>query len=189
MNLVNNPTVFKVMKMRAEKKNRLITAIVFGLFALLSFSSCRHSNAQKEYEKVRMLIRSHELVSVPIGKEEAEFLKYVRESWRAHEQECPDPIFSQVLETAEFEVSASGVVSFHTHQIPDYSSSDPEQNLKEGIRAATMGVALSISLDSRIYFKEGLCFIKLNEKAIEVFEDQAKGLSRTLYVKKIEKAY
>jgi len=74
------------------------------------------------------------------------------------------------------------VVNFYTHLIPDYSSSDSEQNLKEGIRAATMGVARSESLDGRIYFKEGLCFIKLSEKALEVFEDQGGKLSRTLYV-------
>ncbi|MDC0304812.1 hypothetical protein OAK99_03045, partial [Akkermansiaceae bacterium] len=104
------------------------------------------------------------------------------ESWHTHEKECPDPIFSQVLETAEFEVSVSGVVNFYTHLIPEYSSSDSEQNLKEGIRAATMGVARSESLDGRIYFKEGLCFIKLSEKALEVFEDQDGKLSRTLYV-------
>ena len=45
-----------------------------------------------------------------------------------------------------------------------------------------MGVARSESLDGRIYFKEGLCFIKLSEKALEVFEDQGGKLSRTLYV-------
>jgi hypothetical protein len=45
-----------------------------------------------------------------------------------------------------------------------------------------MGVALSQSLDGRVYVKKGLCFIKLNEKAVDVFEDHAQGLSRTLYV-------
>ena len=170
------------MTMKREKRVSWKSAISLGCCALVSFSSCGHSTARKEYNKIQTLIRGHELVSCPIGKEEAGFLKNVRESWHTHEKECPDPIFSQVLETAEFEVSVSGVVNFYTHLIPDYSSSDSEQNLKEGIRAATMGVARSESLDGRIYFKEGLCFIKLSEKALEVFEDQGGKLSRTLYV-------
>lgn len=168
--------------MRGKERVRWKMAISLVFLALVSFSSCGHSNAQKEYNKIRTLIRGHELVSCPIGEEEAGFLKSVRESWHTHEKECPDPIFSEVLETAEFEVSVSGVVNFHTHQIPEYSSSDSKQNLREGIRAATIGVARSKSLDGRIYCKEGLCFIKLNERAVEVFEDQGGDLSRTLYV-------
>ena len=168
--------------MRGKERVRWKMAISLVFLALVSFSSCGHSNAQKEYNKIRTLIRGHELVSCPIGEEEAGFLKNVRESWHTHEKECPDPIFSEVLETAEFEVSVSGVVNFHTHQIPEYSSSDSKQNLREGIRAATIGVARSKSLDGRIYCKEGLCFIKLSERAVEVFEDQGGDLSRTLYV-------
>jgi hypothetical protein len=168
--------------MRGKERVRWKMAISLVFLALVSFSSCGHSNAQKEYNKIRTLIRGHELVNYRIGEEEAGFLKSVRESWHTHEKECPDPIFSEVLETAEFEVSVSGVVNFHTHQIPEYSSSDSKQNLREGIRAATIGVARSKSLDGRIYCKEGLCFIKLSERAVEVFEDQGGGLSRTLYV-------
>lgn len=168
--------------MRGKERVRWKMAISLVFLALVSFSSCGHSNAQKEYNKIRTLIRGHELVNYRIGEEEAGFLKSVRESWHTHEKECPDPIFSEVLETAEFEVSVSGVVNFHTHQIPEYSSSDSKQNLREGIRAATIGVARSKSLDGRIYCKEGLCFIKLSERAVEVFEDQGEGLSRTLYV-------
>ena len=168
--------------MRGKEKVRWKMAISLVFLALVSFSSCGHSNAQKEYNKIRTLIRGHELVSCPIGEEEAGFLKNVRESWHTHEKECPDPIFSEVLETAEFEVSVSGVVNFHTHQIPEYSSSDSKQNLREGIRVATIGVARSKSLDGRIYCKEGLCFIKLSERAVEVFEVQGGDLSRTLYV-------
>ena len=168
--------------MRGKERVRWKMAISLVFLALVSFSSCGHSTAQKEYNKIQTLIRGHELVSCPIGEEEAGFLKNVRESWHTHEKECPDPIFSEVLETAEFEVSVSGVVNFHTHQIPEYSSSDSKQNLREGIRAATIGVARSKSLDGRIYCKEGLCFIKLSERAVEVFEDQGGDLSRILYV-------
>ena len=168
--------------MRGKERVRWKMAISLVFLALVSFSSCGHSNAQKEYNKIRTLIRGHELVNYRIGEEEAGFLKSVRESWHTHEKECPDPIFSEVLETAEFEVSVSGVVNFHTHQIPEYSSSDSKQNLREGIRAATIGVARSKSLDGRIYCKEGLCFIKLNERVVELFEDQGGDLSRTLYV-------
>ena len=168
--------------MRGKERVRWKMAISLVFLALVSFSTCGHSNAQKEYNKIRTLIRGHELVNYRIGEEEAGFLKSVRESWHTHEKECPDPIFSEVLETAEFEVSVSGVVNFHTHQIPEYSSSDSKQNLREGIRAATIGVARSKSLDGRIYCKEGLCFIKLSERAVEVFEDQGGDLSRTLYV-------
>ena len=168
--------------MRGKERVRWKMAISLVFLALVSFSSCGHSNAQKEYNKIRTLIRGHELVNYRIGEEEAGFLKSVRESWHIHEKECPDPIFSEVLETAEFEVSVSGVVNFHTHQIPEYSSSDSKQNLREGIRAATIGVARSKSLDGRIYCKEGLCFIKLSERVVELFEDQGGDLSRTLYV-------
>ena len=168
--------------MRGKERVRWKMAISLVFLALVSFSSCGHSNAQKEYNKIRTLIRGHELVNYRIGEEEAGFLKSVRESWHTHEKEFPDPIFSEVLETAEFEVSVSGVVNFHTHQIPEYSSSDSKQNLREGIRAATIGVARTQSLDGRIYCKEGLCFIKLSERGVEVFEDKGGNLSRTLYV-------
>ena len=117
--------------MRGKERVRWKMAISLVFLALVSFSSCGHSNAQKEYNKIRTLIRGHELVNYRIGEEEAGFLKSVRESWHTHEKECPDPIFSEVLETAEFEVSVSGVVNFHTHQIPEYSSSDSKQNLRE----------------------------------------------------------
>jgi len=169
--------------MRGKKRVRVKTAISLGFCALISFSSCGHSNARKEYDRIRTLIRGRELVSYPIGEEEAGFLKSVRESWHTHEKECPDPIFSQVLETAEFEVSVSGVVNFYTHRLPEYSSSDAKQNLREGTRAATIGVARSKSLNGRIYSKEGLCFIKLSERVVEVFEDQGENLSRALHVK------
>ena len=71
-------------------------AISLGFCALVSFSSCGHSNARKEYNKIRTLIRGHELVNYRIGEEEAGFLKSVRDSWHTHEEECPDPIFSEV---------------------------------------------------------------------------------------------
>ena len=114
--------------MRGKERVRWKMAISLVFLALVSFSSCGHSNAQKEYNKIRTLIRGHELVNYRIGEEEAGFLKSVRESWHTHEKECPDPIFSEVLETAEFEVSVSGVVNFHTHQIPEYSSSGECEN-------------------------------------------------------------
>ena len=156
--------------------------MVLSIFVIVLIGCVGQVTAKKEYEKLREIIDGHELTRHPIDNEAAAFLEAVRGSWKVHEQECPDSIFSDVLSTAGFEVSASGMASFCTHRLPEYSFSDSEQNAREGIRAVTMGVALSKSLDGRVYVKKGLCFIKLNEKAVDVFEDHDRGLSRTLYV-------
>ena len=74
-------------------RKRLIKAIGFGLFALFSFSSCGHSQARKEYEKVRTLSRGHELVICPIDNEAADFLKDVRESWKIMRKNAQTPFF------------------------------------------------------------------------------------------------
>jgi hypothetical protein len=161
------------------KSERIGQILMIGIFVLTSISCGGHSKERKAYEKLRSRIQGSELAGYPIDKEAAEFLEDARASWKIHKEE---PIFPEILATAEFEVSASGVVSFCTHQLPEYSVSDPEQNLREGVRALTMAAALSQSLDGRVYFKEGLCFIRLSEKAVEVFEDEVQGLSRTLYV-------
>ena len=162
--------------------------MALSIFVIVLIGCVGQVTAKKEYEKLRELIDGHELTRHPIDKEAAAFLEAVRGSWKVHEQECPDSIFSDVLSTAGFEVSASGMASFCTHRLPEYSFSDSEQNAREGIRAVTMGVALSKSLDGRVYVKKGLCFIKLNEKAVDVFEDHDRGLSRTLYVDQGEEA-
>ena len=156
--------------------------MALSIFVIVLIGCVGQVTAKKEYEKLREIIDGHELTRHPIDNEVAAFLEAVRGSWKVHEQECPDPIFSDVLATAGFEVSVSGMASFCTHRLPEYSFSDSVQNAREGIRAVTMGVALSKSLDGRVYVKKGLCFIKLNEKAVDVFEDHALGLSRTLYV-------
>ena len=156
--------------------------MALSIFVIVLIGCVGQVTAKKEYEKLREIIDGHELTRHPIDKEAAAFLEAVRGSWKVHEQECPDSIFSDVLSTAGFEVSASGMESFCAHRLPEYSFFDSEQNAREGIRAVTMGVALSKSLDGRVYVKKGLCFIKLSDKAVDVFEDHARGLSRTLYV-------
>ena len=156
--------------------------MALSIFVIVLIGCVGQVTARKEYEKLREIIQGHELTRHPIDKEAAAFLEAVRGSWKVHEQECPDPIFSDVLATAGFEVSVSGMASFCTHRLPEYSFSDSVQNAREGVRAVTMAVALSQSLDGRVYVKKGLCFIKLSEKVVDVFEDHAQGLSRTLYV-------
>ena len=156
--------------------------MALSIFVIVLIGCVGQVTAKKEYEKLREIIDGHELTRHPIDNEAAVFLEAVRGSWKVHEQECPDPIFSDVLATAGFEVSVSGMASFCTHRLPEYSFSNSVQNSREGVRAVTMAVALSQSLDGRVYVKKGLCFIKLSEKAVDVFEDHAQGLSRTLYL-------
>jgi hypothetical protein len=170
------------MKTFFPKYKKVWLVMALSIFVIVLIGCAWHVTAKKEYERLVKVIEGHELTRHPIDNEAASFLEIVRGSWKVHEQACPDPIFSDVLVTAGFEVSASGMASFCTHRLPEYSFFDSEQNAREGIRALTMGVALSKSLDGRVYVKKGLCFIKLSEKAVDVFEDHAQGLSRTLYL-------
>ena len=45
----------------------------------------------------------------------------------------------------------------------------------------TLATALPASADQLIYTGEGIAFVKISEKCVEVFEDTTEGLSRSLY--------
>lgn len=46
-----------------------------------------------------------------------------------------------------------------------------------------MATTMATALHHLIYHEEGICFIKLSENLVEVFEDRPAGLSRNLYSK------
>jgi hypothetical protein len=137
---------------------------------------------KKAYDKLRdQMVDVPRFAIHPIDAEADAFLELVRESWDVQDHELPDSIFSKISSATGVDESVEGVVAFHTHEIPQFSFFDHRRNAKEGVKAIAMAGALPISVDDRIYFGDGVCFIKLTGNLVEVFEDTEEGLKRTCY--------
>ena len=135
-----------------------------------------------EYDKLRdRMVGVPRFAIHPLDTEADDFLRSVRESWDVLDRELPDSIFSEIASVTGFDESVGGVVDFHTHEIPEFSFFDHRRNAQEGVIATAMAVALPISVDNRIYFGDGVCFIKLTGSLVELFEDTEEGLRRTRY--------
>lgn len=139
---------------------------------------------KKKYDGLRdQVIAATQFVAHPINDETREFLESVRGTWMVHDREEPDPAFSEISTVTGIPNTVDGVVEFHTHTIAPYSFIDFSQNKKESLIALAMAIALPTSMDARVYHGEGICFVKVNESLVEVYEDSEKGLSRVLYMK------
>lgn len=165
--------------------NRKILIIMFGMvFIAIAGFFALQIPIKMRYDNLRDQLLEATYVAVhPLDAEAAGFLESVRESWEVHNLECPDSVFSEVSTATGVDESVEGVVNFYTHEIPEYSFFNLRRNLEEGVRAAIMAVALPSSVDNRIYHNDGICFIKLSENLVDVFEDTDDGLGRTLYLK------
>ena len=166
--------------------NRKASTVLLGvtLIAIAGFFAWQIPS-KINYDKSRnqLLLEAPPLAIHPLDTEAAGFLQSVRESWEVLDHECPDSIFSEISSATGVDESAEGVVRFHAHEIPEYSFFNLRRNADELVMAIALAVALPTSVDQRIYSEEGLCFIKLGETLVEVYEDSDEGLSRTRYWK------
>lgn len=118
----------------------------------------------------------------PIDAEAERFLGQVRNTWLIQSREEPDSIFAEISAVTGVDETVEGVVAFHTFKIPNFSLFNPRRNKQAAVMATTQAVAMPVSIDDRIYAGDGICFIKLTGRLVEVLEDGKDGLSRTLYV-------
>ncbi len=140
--------------------------------------------AKKKYDGLKEKRLQAPVFAVhPIDAETEAFLENARSSWKAQSDETPDPIFAEIASVIGGESTVEGVVSFYTHELPEFSFFDRSRNAEATLMAEALLMALPISLDGRIYVKDRLAFTKLNENGIEVFEDTERGLRRALYIK------
>jgi hypothetical protein len=65
--------------------------------------------------------------------------------------------------------------------IPPYSFLNLERNGRETTMAMIVALAVPTSVDNRIHVAEGLAFVKITGRVVELFEDTPEGLRRTLY--------
>jgi hypothetical protein len=160
---------------------RSTVILVVALIAIGGFFAWQMA-MKTNYDKLRyQMVEVPRFAIHPLDAEADDFLESVRESWDVQDRELPDSIFSEISSVTGVDESVEGVVNFHTHEIPEYSFFDHRRNAKEGVMATAMAVALPTSVDNRIYFGDGVCFIKLTGNLVEVFEDTEEGLKRTRY--------
>ena len=119
----------------------------------------------------------------PIEGDDERFLGTVRQTWVVQSREEPDSIFAQIAALTGVDESVEGVVTFYTFTIPEFSLVNPQRNQQAAVIAKAQAIALPISVDNRVYAGDGICFIKLTDELVEVMEDGADGLTRTLYAK------
>ncbi len=139
---------------------------------------------KKKYDSLREELDTPVFVVCDIGSAEQTFIDDVRASWYKHAEECPDSILSDVMKKIGYANSVEGLIDLYGHQIPPYSFFDSERNKREAIIAVTLAVIAPITVDGCIYHKDGFAYLRLNNQAVECFEDTSDGVKYTLYFKK-----
>ena len=157
--------------------------IILGLSAVILYLLDVFS-AHTSYSKLRDKANSPLYQLVTVGSEEKKFLVEVKASWEVYYSENPDEMWEEMCETIEFEPTCSGLVESFTHEIPPFSFTDSERNLREAGRAGAFSVALDkppFSLTDRIFQGEGFAYLYLDEKIVFYFEDTDLGLKHVVY--------
>lgn len=141
-----------------------------------------------QYDKLREKRSEAPVFAARVMDEETTaYLKDVQTKWVAKATECPDTVFTEIALMVDMDATAASVVRLHTHKMPPFAPGKDERNLREATLAGAMMVALPVSVDGVIHHKEGLAFIKISNKVVQVYEDTGKGLKSTLYVKGLKK--
>lgn len=159
-----------------------IFAIVFTL-CLVGFFAWQIS-LKTRFDNLRERVsQGAQLKVVDMDETSEAFLTGVQRSWEIQAQEVPDPIFSEIFAMTGMPESVAGVAEFYTHQIPAYSFFSPQRNAREASIALAMAVSMPVSMDGKLYKAGEVCFVKISDACVEVFEDTGRGLQRSLYYK------
>lgn len=153
------------------------TVCLVGFFAWQISLKSRFDNLRERVSQ------GAQLKIVDMDESSEAFLTKVKDSWEIQTQEVPDPIFTEIFAMTGMPESVAGVAEFYTHQIPAYSFFSPQRNAREATIALAMAVSMPVSMDGKLYKAGEVCFVKLNDACVEVFEDTGGGLQRSLYYK------
>ena len=155
------------LRIRASGKR---TPIVVAAMAIVF-------NLVNSYLNARQISEHLEVYGRLVGEMQAELAAWL------HEHDPSESLADARAPYVGTPASAASVVRLHTHKMPPFGPGKDERNLREATLAGAMMVALPVSVDGIIHHKEGLAFIKISNKVVQVYEDTGKGLKSTLYVK------
>ena len=117
-----------------SKRFFLNILIILGLSAV-SLYLIELFSAHTSYSKLRDKSNSPLYLLVTVGPEEKKLITEVKASWEVRYSEEPDEKWEEMCEMIEFEPTCSGLVESFTHEIPPFSFTDSERNLREAGRA------------------------------------------------------
>lgn len=137
--------------------------------------------AKNRFDRLRAQVSQVTLSKVSMDEAGETLLATVKGAWKLQTQEVPDSVFSEIASMTGLPESVAGVAEFFTHEIPEFSFFSFSQNADEAVMALAMAVALPTSVDGKLYKSENVCFVKIGESCVEVFENTKKGLRRSLY--------
>ena len=166
-----------------HKPSPFILIVVAAVLAFVGYLLWQIPAKARYTKLLDQLAQAPRFVAHPMDEESAALLDSVESSWQLHTNDSPDPVFAEIASVTRFENSVAGVVALYTHRVPEYSFFNRERNKRESVLATTLAIALPVSMDSRVYHKDGMAFVRIADSVIEVFEDTDKGISRRLYMK------
>ena len=145
------------------------------------------------YEKHQGNLANQVLKPQQITADEQKFIDEVTSTWHVHFETCPDATSTEILKSIEFETNVKGLTDFYTYQIPAFTFFDSEKNTRESKIMVALRNGLLISLDQRIYHKQGFAYIKISDHIVYAYQDTQTGIKCTAYTrnkpKKIPRAY
>lgn len=163
--------------------NKIAFVAILVVLIILSVFVADYFSAWRSYEKLRIGADSPLMQSKPIGQSEQEFLDEVRNSWELKKSVYPDETLRAMCELTGFEPSIEGLVSLYTHEVPPFSIFDKEQNIKEAGRAGALSQFKPRTTDDRIYFKQGVAYMRVHADILDYYEDTDLGLRRIIYTR------
>jgi len=176
----------EILVCEGMKKEVILVVVVIVLLAL-SWLGVDYMSAMKSYDKLREESNSPILQSVEFGYKEQVFLDHVKNSWVMLGDRSPDDGLLGFCRLLGFEQTVAGLVDFCTHEIPPFSFSDKEQNIREAGRAGALSQVPSISVDKKIYYKEGVAYLRVRDDIINYYEDTEDGI-KSIFYGKVKKA-
>ena len=96
----------------------------------------------------------------------------------------PDEDFDGLMPFCEMngmERSGYGLAKLLTYEIPPFSYWNHEKNRREVSRAGALSAVETRSIDGRLYYKEGVLFIRTRKDIVEYYEDTDQGVWFTFY--------
>ena len=161
-------------KPKAEMKNS--PAFVIGTIVLVGFSVflIDYFRAFNSYNRFRDAADTPVMEAAPMTRKDQRFLDHVQADWIVLREENFGG-YLLLCDRTGFEPTVEGLVELFTHEAPPFSYWDKAENIREVERAAALSVTEIATQDGKIYFKEGVAFIKCQDNLVEVYEDRGSG--------------
>ncbi|MDF1711952.1 MAG: hypothetical protein P1U90_06910 [Akkermansiaceae bacterium] len=156
-------------------------AVASTILVALAWLAIDYFRAFNTYNRFKENANSPLLELTPIDRKEQRFLDEVRKSWVALN---PDEDFDGLMPFCEMngmERSVEGLAKLLTYEIPPFSYWNHEKNLREVSRAGALSAVETRSIDGRLYYKEGVLFIRTRKDIVEYYEDTDQGVWFTFY--------